>query len=353
MRTLLGLAGLLLACAPAAAPAERPATQANAPAPPKAPKPLTTAELAALATPKVVTVRREEGLGSGFVVKQNGWIATNAHVVDGAQELLVVLADGSEHPVKEVLAMDRDHDLAILKIDKVGLPAFVIGDSKAVRPGDPVVAIGHPLGLRDTVSNGLISAVRVLHPTLSVLQISAPIAPGSSGGPLLDDKGRVIGIAMAVSREGQNLNFGIPSEYLAAIMKKPSPKPWREFVAEQARPAIPSAQRNVPQHHVSMLNGCGDGDLRLVVQMLTEAIEVGAPLFNAGNFAACYHVYEGASSDLQRRLGAGCTGPKRALAEGRRKASLLSDPGSQAWAMRDSFDGLLEVIVRKFKQSPR
>jgi hypothetical protein len=251
------------------------------------------------------------------------------------------------------LAIDRDHDLAIIRIDKVGLPAFVIGDSKKLRPGDPVVAIGHPLGLRDTVSNGLISAVRVVHPTLSVLQISAPIAPGSSGGPLLDEKGRVIGIATAVSREGQNLNFGIPSEYLAAIMKKTAPKPWKEFVAEQVRPDLPGVKRDVPRHHVSMLNGCGDGDLQLVVHMLGEAIEVGAPLFNAGNFAACFHVYEGASSDAQRRLGAGCTGPKRALAEGRRKASLLNDPALQAWAMRDSFDGLLDVIVRKFEPSPR
>jgi hypothetical protein len=352
VRRFLGLAGLLLACPRAGAPAERPETPASEPAKPKA-KTLTTAELAAQAMPKVVTVRRDEGLGSGFVVKENGWIATNAHVVDGAEELVVVLADGSEHPVTDVLAMDREHDLAILRIDKKGLPTLALGDSKAVRPGDPVVAIGHPLGLRDTVSNGLISAVRVVHPTLSLLQISAPIAPGSSGGPLLDDKGRVIGIATAVSREGQNLNFGIPSEYLATIMKKTSPKPWREFVAEQVRPAFPGVKRDVPNHHVSMLNGCGDGDLQLVVHMLGEAIEIGAPLFNAGNFAACYHVYEGASSDLQRRLGAGCTGPKRALGEGRRKASLLSDPAPQAWAMRDSFDGLLDVIVRKFRQSPR
>jgi hypothetical protein len=84
--------------------------------------------------------------------------------------------------------------------------------------------------------------------------------------------------------------------------------------------------------------------------MIARAVEVGAPLYNDGNFAACYHVYEGAAADAERRLGSGCWGPKRALKAGRNKAAKLSDSAAQAWAMRDAFDGLMDVIERKFAE---
>src|SRR5665811_1225006 len=95
--------------------------------------------------------------------------------------------------------------------------------SDAVRAGDSVLAIGHPLGLEDTVSNGLISAVRHVHANLDVLQVSAPIAPGSSGGPLFNDRGEVIGVATAFMNAGQNLNFGLPSKYVKELVDNPHP----------------------------------------------------------------------------------------------------------------------------------
>jgi serine protease Do len=307
---------------------------------------LTPADIAARETPSVVSIRSHDSLGSGFVVKKDGWIATNLHVIAEARELSVTFAGGGEFPVVEVIAVDMDHDLALIKIDKSALPELVVGDSDRVKAGDRIVAIGHPLGLEDTVSNGLVSAIRNVSPSLTLLQISAPIAPGSSGGPLIDEEGRVIGIATAVSREGQNLAFGVPTRYLAELMGKPAPMSWADFVAARS-PALPAMKRDVPHHELSLLTGCGDGDLKLLGQMLSDAIDVGAPLFNGGNFAACFHVYEGASTDAEHKLGAGCSGPKRALATGRAKADALHDPAAQAWAMRDSFDGLLDVIVRK------
>lgn len=295
----------------------------------------------------MVSIRSPSSLGSGFVVKKNGWVATNLHVISGARELKVVMHDGSEASVAEVLAVDSDHDLALLRIDKSDLPELAVGDSEHVQVGDPVIAIGHPLGLEDTVSNGLISAVRAVDPTLVLLQISAPIAPGSSGGPLIDNGGKVIGIATAVSREGQNLNFGLPTRYLTELMKHTQPVSWQAFVASREATSLPTVKRDVPHHDLSVLKGCGEGDLRLLAQMIGEAIDVGAPLFNGGNFAGCYHVYAGASADAEPKLGAACIGPKRALSEGRKKASALPDPAAQAWAMRDSFDGLIDVIQRK------
>ena len=104
----------------------------------------------------------------------------------------------------EVWNGDRQRDLVILRIQAQKLPILALGDSNAIRPGDAVVAIGHPLGLEDTVSNGLVSAIRKVDADMTVLQISAPIAPGSSGGPIFNDHGEVIGVATAIMLGGQN-----------------------------------------------------------------------------------------------------------------------------------------------------
>ncbi|HVY48393.1 MAG TPA: trypsin-like peptidase domain-containing protein [Minicystis sp.] len=323
------------------------------PATPSAPaaatsKTLTPAQIAARSTPAVVTIRSPEALGTGFLVRPDGWIATNLHVIAGARELLVVLPDHSEHAVVEVMGVDPERDLAVVRIDAKALPVLTLGDSDVVHPGDPVVAIGHPLGLEDTVSNGLVSAVREVDAGLTVLQISAPIAPGSSGGPLFNDKGEVIGVAAAISREGQNLNFGLPVAYLKLLIKHPQPMSFAKFAAASA-PRLPDVKRDVPHHELGVLSGCSEADVEALGHGLEEAIEVGAPLYNGGNFAGCYHVYEGASIDVERKLRPSCLGPRRALGDGRHKAARLKDPAAQAWAMRDAFDGLFDVMVRKLK----
>jgi serine protease Do len=314
--------------------------------------PLTPAEIAERTLPSVVSIHGQNSLGSGFVVKAEGWIATNFHVLAASgTEIKVVLRDGTSTKVKAVIAADPDHDLALLAIDKRGLPELMLADTDGVKAGDPVVAIGHPMGLEDTVSDGLVSAVRKIEPGLTLLQISAPIAPGSSGGPLIDNRGRVIGIATAVSREGQNLAFGVPADYLKELMKHPEPLAWADFVVarsaamEKLRP-----KRNVPQLDLITVAGCGDGDLRLLLEMMGRAVDVGAPLFNKGDPGACYHVYEGASLDIDRKLSVSCKGARLQLAAGRRKAASLSDPAEQAWALRDTFDSLQDVIKRKIEQ---
>jgi len=311
----------------------------------------TPAEITARSTPAIVTVRTEDGLGTGFVVRKDGWIATNFHVVRGATEVTVVFSDHREFKVVEIMNANRLHDLVILRIDARNLPVLPLGDSDRVRPGDSVLAIGHPLGLEDTVSNGLISAVREVHAGLQVLQISAPIAPGSSGGPLFNDHGEVIGVATAVSTSGQNLNFGLPSKYVADLVAHPHPISMELFAAamlamQRQASADHEHPRNIPHHELKLLNGCSNENKELIFKTLQEAIEVGAPLFNEGKLAACYHIYEGAAADLAQRLPRSCGGPKQALSVGRRRAAKLKDPGEQAWAMRDSFDGVLELLER-------
>jgi hypothetical protein len=222
-----------------------------------------------------------------------------------------------------------------------------------MRPGDPVVAIGNPLGLEDTVSNGLVSARRRSEDGSEVLQISAPIAPGSSGGPIFNDRGEVIGIAVAILEEGQNLNFGVPARYLAPMIRRASPIPFAQFaklvahLREEEAPQAPPIARNVPRHPLSLLDGCTDAAQRLIAHMIEDAIDVGAPLYNEGKAGACYHVYDGAASDLVRKLPPTCRGPARALADAQRHAATLPNTMAQAWAMRDAFDGLIDVIGRK------
>jgi hypothetical protein len=110
--------------------------------------------------------------------------------------------------------------------------------------------------------------------------------------------------------------------------------------------ALPAVTRHVPHHPLSILDGCTASDLQTVTDGIGDAIDVGAPLYNAGNFAGCYHLYDGTAADLERKLAAACAGPSRALEAGRTRAASLPDPGSQAWAMRDAFDGVLEVVHR-------
>lgn len=345
-RAALALAPLLAACHPAPPPPPPPPAPVAAP---PAPATLTPAQIAARATPAVVSIRSPGSLGTGFIVKKEGWIATNLHVIAGARELVVATADKRELPVIEVLAVDPTRDLALVRVEAKDLGTLVLGDSEQVHPGDSVVAIGHPLGLEDTVSNGLVSAVRVIDPEHTVLQISAPIAPGSSGGPLFSDRGEVIGVATYYSTRGQNLNFGVPIRYLKALLDDPHPVPLAVFAQVTGRPAssLPHVERNVPHHDVKLLSGCTDQDLERAARIMAEAIEVGAPVYNERHFAACYHIYEGAALDIEKRLPAACPGPKRAMHDGRTRAQKLDEPAAQAWALRDAFDGLMEVMVRR------
>jgi hypothetical protein len=353
-RVVAGTVGALAlaACKPAAPPAPPPPPPAPATPPP--PVVLTPAQIAARAMPAVVAIRGPRSLGTGFVVRKDGWIATNFHVVAGEPELRVVTTDKHEFPVLEIVSADAVRDLALIHVEASDLPVVLLGDSDAVHPGDSVVAIGHPLGLEDTVSNGLVSAVREIDQNLTLLQISAPIAPGSSGGPLFNDRGEVIGVASRYSPKGQNLNFGIPIRYLKLLARDPRPVPLAAFAAATTKagpapqPSMPTVKRDVPHHELSLLAGCTDQDLEQTGRLIAEAIDVGAPVYNEGHFAACYHVYDGAALEVEKRLPSACSGPKRAMKDGRTRAAKLDDPSAQAFAMRDAFDGLMEVVLRHF-----
>jgi hypothetical protein len=283
-------------------------------------------------------------MGSGFIVRRNGWIATNFHVIRGERELVVTIPGRGEFPVLEVVVADADHDLAIIRVDADDLPVLRLGDSMKVRAGDPVVAIGHPLGFEDTISNGLVSAVRPIDASLTVFQISAPIAPGSSGAPLIDAHGRVIGVSTATVTRGQIINFGMPAVYLKQALARPRPITFAAFVAAQLPPA---QDRDIPHHELVVLQGCGDGDLMLLRLLMKQAILEGAKPYGRGDYVATYQVTLGASLDAERRLGPTCTGPRRVMDAARKAAARVEEPKARAWALRDGVMGLLDVLTRR------
>jgi S1-C subfamily serine protease len=149
--------------------------------------------------------------GSGFLISKDGHVVTNYHVIKSGTSAVVKLPDGAFFPVDGVLTSDKGRDVAIIKAHGNDFHTLTLGDSDRLQVGEEVVAIGSPLSLESTVSNGIVSAIRTVEDEGGkFVQITAPISPGSSGGPLFNMAGEVVGITTAGLRGGENLNFAIP-----------------------------------------------------------------------------------------------------------------------------------------------
>lgn len=163
------------------------------------------------------------GAGSGVIVAPEGYIMTNNHVVQGAGKIEVRMADGTALPAR-LAGADPATDLAVLRADAGGLPCAPFGDSGALSVGQLAIAIGNPLGFDSTVSTGVLSALgRALRSRdgrliENVIQHTAPLNPGNSGGPLVDSRGRVIGINTAIIPMAQSICFSIPSNTAAWVL---------------------------------------------------------------------------------------------------------------------------------------
>ena len=158
-------------------------------------------------------------LGSGFFVKDDQ-IATNLHVVEGATRgYAKLVGKETKFNIEGYTAIDEKRDLIILKVEAFGTQAISLGNSDFAQVGETVYAVGNPRGLEGTFSQGIISSIRPVGID-KLIQITAPLSPGSSGGPVLNHKGEVIGVSVFTIRDGQNLNFAIPSNYLKNLLAK-------------------------------------------------------------------------------------------------------------------------------------
>ncbi len=245
-------------------PAESPAAATTLPSE----KPLTVEQLAASARDAVVevTVTGRQGvrvaLGTGFVVKPDGLIATNMHVIAEARPITVKTADGKKFPVKTIVATDRKLDLALLQVQGEDLPSLPLGDSEQVKNGQPVVAMGNPYGLSHSVVSGVISGTREIDGR-EMLQLAIPIETGNSGGPLLDMHGRVLGLLTMKSQVTANLGFAMPVNALKTLIEKPNPIPierWLTIGAIDPREWTPHLGSNWRQRSGRIsVKGTGSG----------------------------------------------------------------------------------------------
>ena len=178
--------------------------------------------------PSIVVVTQEGregktvGTGTGFVISENGLIATCAHVIGESRLIKVRFDDGNEYKVEQIFASDRKLDLAILKINAKDLKPLQVEKNQISEQGAEVIAMGNPQGLEFSIVRGIISGIRKID-NQSLIQIAIPIEPGNSGGPLMNDKGNVCGILNMKSAITENLGFAIPIENLIKIKNAPNP----------------------------------------------------------------------------------------------------------------------------------
>ncbi|HSS75990.1 MAG TPA: S1C family serine protease [Thermoanaerobaculia bacterium] len=190
--------------------------------------------------------------GTGFVI-HGGYILTNHHVVEGASRMQAVLPDKSVLELPGVLAQDADHDLAILKAPAHHLQPLPLVRPGPTEPGERVVVLGNPLGFASTLSDGIVSAYRengideepdfIKGP---LLQITAPISEGSSGSPVMNLNGEVVGVAVAFYDGGQSLNFAVPASSVRRLLARVNPQRLeRKFGTIAGLPTRPETLRNL------------------------------------------------------------------------------------------------------------
>ena len=335
------------------------------------------------ASPAIVRLEvGDDKMGTGFIVDKQGLVATNFHVVVGESKIKVHTYDRQQYWVQSIAAVDKEHDLILVRIAaNKPLPVVSLGDSSQMSPGDVVYAVGNPLGVFDySITDGLISALRPWKPNFTLLQISAPISPGSSGGPLFNQYGQVIGLTQSIIQSSdpnritvENINMAIPINYIKPLLKQQGTLSVADFAKQSHEDeaalegrhdeaaasdgpvdtAVP--RRRIPDHPVEIWAGCKAEDVESTFTQIESAIEMGAPIYNDGvapnasdnvrlqAFEHCFHIYEHTGAELEKN--SSCKGVRDAFGDGLLRASAITSYKDKAWAMRDAFDGLMKVAA--------
>ncbi len=269
--------------------------------------------------PRQAPEQREQGVGSGVIMTPDGYVLTNNHVVDGATDVRVTMADKREFKAK-IVGTDPKSDIAVLKIDATNLPVITVADSSKVEVGDYALAVGDPFGVGQTVTMGIVSATGRSHLGIEdyedFIQTDAPINPGNSGGALVNDRGELIGINTAIIAHGsegnQGIGFAIPANmarnvmeqivkngkvtraYLGIVPQDVTPALAKAFTEKDARGAlVADVSANSPAQKSGLEKGdiildvngkpvADSNDLRMTISMMTPDTNVNLKVLRNG-----------------------------------------------------------------------
>jgi hypothetical protein len=209
--------------------------------------------------------------GTGFFVSGDGYLLTNNHVIEGGAYFIARTSSGATYTFESVAVRSADPDLAELKFTTTDVPHLQLGSSDKTVEGQKVLVIGNPEGLQGSVSDGIVSAFR---DNRAYIQITAPISPGSSGSPVLDETGQVIGMATLVYREGQNLNFAISADRIRSYLVYEANKPQAQATPSSTPLAPSSETENTAQASlVIMVNQSIDShDWKTLTRMTVDGL---------------------------------------------------------------------------------
>lgn len=293
----------------------------------------------------VVLLEFKDSYGLGFVAP-NGRIVSCFHVVVDEPEIIAHLSDGRALPVERVASIDIRRDLVVLDVGVLDITPLRAPTPRLAAEGSGVVVFGMVQSVgRARWVEARIDAVQVLGSGLSVYRVSGAVPPDASGGPLVAADGTVLGVVTVAEADEGVVTLGVPWRYVDSLLAKNQGLPLSALQRATRKPP----KREIPAHPLSLLDGSSASGLAAATQAMSGAIRVGAPAYNEGDIDACYRVY----AETARRLidsRPDCPGVKRALQAGLARAEKLDDIDHQAWAMRDTFDGLLAVIERFFKE---
>ncbi len=308
--------------------------------------PLSTSDIASRSMPAVVTIRTGNGFGTGFAVGNHGFVVTNYHIIAAQSSIAVEFDDRVEY-ISEIAAFSATLDLAILPVSglKIALP---MADRDHVELGDPVLAIGHPAGFTSSVAAGIVSSIRTNESNTEQFQTTLPMMAGSSGGPLLDRHGRVIGVIQAAALNMQPLTFAIPIGQVKPLLYKavraPDPIPIAEFARLTAPPEreveFPPKPTPAPPVAPRVLQGCTRADRVLIADTAEETLHAGRHLCDVEPNLSCVYVYLGATLALEKHLSATCTGARAMLSNARTDAVKLTDAKTHEKALQALFESL-------------
>ena len=300
--------------------------------------------VAASAARSVAVLEFGDSYGLSFIAGGRGQIVTALSVIAGERNVRAEVCDGRRYEITRATAVDMRRDLAVLSSAVSNASGLDVSTQRLAEDGTPVLAFGLSADTRRfRWATGEIECVQVLGNALTVYQLKGDFPSDSPGGPLLSHSGELLGLITVAQTERGVSPLGIPARYLGELLAQGQSLPLTTLAPRQSR-------RNVPQHPMQLLDGSTSRGLEQIVVAIAGAIRIGAPAYNQGDAATCYQVY----ADTARKLvqsRTDCPGPRRALITGLERAATLTDADSQAWAMRDTFDGLLKVIERFFKEN--